>query len=86
MRVKENEKPVRTKCKYCSKEMCALVARMKKHLHTCNKKCSSKLRKDKTKSADTDTDELDDDDDQMETSDIEKQIPAMCKCKYITLN
>lgn len=35
IKVKENDK-VRAKCKYCKKEICALVARMKLHIqHKC---------------------------------------------------
>lgn len=36
IKLKSDNKPIRAKCKYCEKEMCSLVARMKTHIRKCN--------------------------------------------------
>lgn len=43
IKLKSDDKHVRAKCKYCKKEMCALVARMKTHIQKCISKNKDQL-------------------------------------------
>lgn len=74
-KLKENNKPIRAKCKHCKKEMCSLVARMKLHIHKCN---SININKDKI----CDQLELDDIDYNNESLKVMNQTEKQ-NCKYI---